>query len=160
MSAQSNDGFCDDESVRGHLMLTNCLMDEVTRPAIERALKADQLLWLDLEETGDETLALLREVFGIHPLAVEDVKEFGQRPKIEDYEGFVSLVAYGARELGQPLVEVHCRPPGAWSRSTGCWTCWWTPCSRTCPRSTTASTSCRRRSSPGRGTSSSPTCSC
>jgi len=94
--------------VRGHLLLTNCLEDEVTRPNIELALKEDKLLWLDLHGTGDETLALLREVFKIHPLAVEDVGEFRQRPKIEDYDGFVSIVAYGARGLDEPLVEVHC----------------------------------------------------
>ena len=34
--------------------------------------------------------------------------EFHQRPKIEDYDGFVSIVAYGARELGEPMTEVHC----------------------------------------------------
>ena len=94
--------------MRGHLLLTNCLQDEVTRPNIELALKEDKLLWLDLQDTGDETLTLLREVFKIHPLALEDVKEFNQRPKIEDYDGFVYLVAYGARSLGQPLTEVHC----------------------------------------------------
>jgi Mg2+ and Co2+ transporter CorA len=68
-------------AVRGHLLLTNCLEDELTRPNIELALKEDRLLWLDLHGTGDETLILLREVFKIHPLAVEDVKEFHQRPK-------------------------------------------------------------------------------
>jgi magnesium transporter len=93
--------------VRGHLLLTNCLTDEVTRPNIELAVKEDKLLWLDLEDTSEETLSLLREVFKIHPLAVEDAREFHQRPKIEDYDDFVSIVAYGARELGQPLVEVH-----------------------------------------------------
>jgi magnesium transporter len=93
--------------VQGHLILTNCLTDEVTRPAIERALKEDDLLWLDLEDTGPETIALLREVFKLHPLAVEDAQEFNQRPKIEDYDDFVSLVAYGAREIDQPLAEVH-----------------------------------------------------
>ena len=70
--------------MRGHLLLTNCLEDELTRPNIELALKEGKLLWLDLQGTGDETLALLREVFKIHPLAVEDVHEFNQRPKIED----------------------------------------------------------------------------
>jgi len=50
---------------------------------------------------------LLREVFKIHPLAIEDAQEFNQRPKIEDYDDFVSLVAYGASQLDQPLVEVH-----------------------------------------------------
>jgi magnesium transporter len=94
--------------VRGHLLLTNCLEDEVTRQNIELALKQDKLLWLDLQDTGDETLALLREVFKIHPLAVEDAKEFNQRPKVEDYDDFVSLVAYGARGVDEPLVEVHC----------------------------------------------------
>ena len=42
-------------------------------------------------------IALLREVFKIHPLAVEDAQEFNQRPKVEDYDDFVYLVAYGAR---------------------------------------------------------------
>jgi magnesium transporter len=93
--------------VQGHLLLTNCLTDEVTRENIELALKENRLLWLDLDDTSDEVLALLREVFKIHPLAVEDVKEFNQRPKIEDYDDFVSIVAYGAQKLGEPLVEVH-----------------------------------------------------
>jgi magnesium transporter len=94
--------------VRGHLLLTNCIEDEVTRPNIELALKQDRLLWLDLADTSGETLALLREVFKLHPLAIEDASEFHQRPKIEDYDDFVSVVAYGARGLGEPLVEVHC----------------------------------------------------
>ena len=94
--------------MRGHLLLTNGIEDEVTRPNIELALKEDKLLWLDLQDTDEETLTLLREVFKIHPLAVEDVKEFNQRPKVEDYDDFVSLVAYGARGLDEPLVEVHC----------------------------------------------------
>jgi magnesium transporter len=96
------------EAVRGHLLLTNCLEDELTRPNIELALKADRLLWLDLQGTDDEVLTLLHEVFKIHPLAVEDVREFHQRPKIEDYDDFVSIVVYGARSLGEPLTEVHC----------------------------------------------------
>ena len=157
-------------------MLTNCLQDELTRPNIELALKEDKLLWLDLQGTGDEVLTLLRDVFKIHPLAVEDVKEFGQRPKIEDYDGFVSIVAYGARELGEPMTEVHCFfaerflvsvhrddvarrrgglpdarpgciPTGGWSPCTACSTRWWTRCSRSWPRWTTASTSFRTRSS-------------
>jgi magnesium transporter len=112
MEAQSNDaprrGFWDDGRVQGHLLLTNCLEDEVTRPAIELALKDDKLLWLDLADAGPDTITLLREVFKIHPLAIEDAQEFDQRPKVEDYDNFVYLVAYGARGLDQPFVEVHC----------------------------------------------------
>jgi magnesium transporter len=47
-------------------------------------------------------------VFNIHPLAVEDAQEFNQRPKVEDYEDFVYLVAYGSLGLDQPFAEVHC----------------------------------------------------
>ncbi|MGD0240957.1 MAG: magnesium transporter CorA family protein [Streptosporangiaceae bacterium] len=94
--------------MRGHLMLTNCLEDEPTRPNIELALKEGKLLWLDLEGIDDEVLTLLREVFKIHPLAIEDAMEFDQRPKIEDYDDFVSIVAYGARDLDEKLLEVHC----------------------------------------------------
>ena len=92
----------------GHLLLKNCVEDEVTRPAIERALKEDTLLWLDLADSSADTLALLREVFNIHPLAVEDAQEFSQRPKVEDYEDFVYLVAYGSLGLDRPMAEVHC----------------------------------------------------
>ena len=95
-------------AVPGHLLLKNCLEDEVTRPAIEHALNDDTLLWLDLPDTSPETLALLSEVFKIHPLAVEDAREFNQRPKVEDYEDFVYLVAYGSVGLDRPMVEVHC----------------------------------------------------
>ncbi len=94
--------------MQGHLLLTNCIEDEVTRPAIEQALKERSLLWLNLADTGPDTIALLREVFKIHPLAVEDAQEFDQRPKVEDYDDFVYIVAYGARGLDQRMVEVHC----------------------------------------------------
>ena len=39
---------------------------------------------------------ILRDVFGFHPLAVEDSESFGQRAKIEDYDDFVFIVLYGA----------------------------------------------------------------
>jgi magnesium transporter len=94
--------------VPGHLLLKNCVEDKPTRPAIERAMKDDSLLWLDFADTSPETITVLREVFKIHPLAVEDAQEFNQRPKVEDYEDFVYLVAYGALGLDQPLAEVHC----------------------------------------------------
>jgi magnesium transporter len=94
--------------VPGHLLLKNCVEDQPTRPAIERALKDDSLLWLDLADTSPNTLDLLRDVFHIHPLAIEDAQEFNQRPKVEDYDDFVYIVAYGSLGLDKPMVEVHC----------------------------------------------------
>ncbi len=51
---------------------------------------------------------MLHEVFGFHPLAVEDAVHFDQRPKLDAYDDFVLLVAYGANADKDGLVEVHC----------------------------------------------------
>jgi magnesium transporter len=95
--------------VNGHLIRIDGTTDDDFKPDdVERALHNDEILWLDLHDSSDESLALLRDVFDIHPLAVEDAMEFGQRPKIEDYENFVSLVFFGANTVGSPMIEVHC----------------------------------------------------
>ncbi len=87
------------------------LLDGASRPAdvptVRAALGDGTLLWLDLHQPGEDGLALLRDVFKLHPLALEDVTEFGQRPKVEDFGGMVYLVSYGIAEDGKSLTEVH-----------------------------------------------------
>jgi magnesium transporter len=96
------------DGVNGHLIRIDGTADEDFKPDdVERALHNDEILWLDLHDSSEESLALLRDVFSIHPLAVEDALEFGQRPKMEDYENFVSIVFFGANSVGQPMIEVH-----------------------------------------------------
>ena len=64
--------------------------------------------WLDLDGVDEEASDLLLHSFGFHPLAVEDAQHFGQRPKLDDYEGFTYLVAHGAqRDDPSVTVEVH-----------------------------------------------------
>ena len=75
---------------------------------VREHLARDEFFWLDLHRPTAEELALLREPFGLHPLAVEDAEHFGQRPKLEEYDGYVYLVAYGANADRDGLVEVHC----------------------------------------------------
>lgn len=85
-------------------------MRTVAEPAVadvEAALQAGQRFWLDITATDDDTLTLLRDTFRFHPLAVEDAEHFGQRPKIDTYDSFALLVAYGPAADGTP-VEVHC----------------------------------------------------
>jgi magnesium transporter len=95
--------------VNGHLIrIDGTTVDDVKPDDAEQALHNDEILWLDLHDSSEDSLALLRDVFNIHPVAVEDALEFGQRPKIEDYENFVSIVFFGANTVGQPMVEVHC----------------------------------------------------
>ena len=50
---------------------------------------------------------MLATVFGIHHLAIDDAAKFGQRPKLEDYDDFTQLVAYGVQDGTDDLVEVH-----------------------------------------------------
>jgi magnesium transporter len=83
----------------------------IDAPRIRDHLERDEFFWLDLVSPGHEELAQLREVFGFHPLAVEDTEDFAQRPKLDNYGDYVFLVFYGAwrhqAEDPDPLVEVH-----------------------------------------------------
>jgi magnesium transporter len=78
------------------------------RETVEKLLAKGEFFWLDLEQPGKDGFEILRDVFGFHPLAVEDSEQFGQRPKLDDYEGFVFIVVYGASSDIDRLVEVHC----------------------------------------------------
>jgi magnesium transporter len=83
------------------------------------ALDADQIatdraaghpFWLDLDDPPDGEIERVGELLGLHPLAIEDTREFGQRPKVDVYEDHVLLVFYTARldESGSVRpIEVH-----------------------------------------------------
>jgi magnesium transporter len=93
--------------VDGYLVEPDGSSVQAERGAVEAALHDDKLTWLDLHDTGEDNLALLREVFGIHPVAIEDVAEFGQRPKVEGFGDVVYMVAYGIEGTDPAPVEVH-----------------------------------------------------
>jgi magnesium transporter len=80
---------------------------DADRPAIEAALAGSSFFWLDLEGVDGDTAVVLRDSFKFHPLAVEDAENFGQRPKLEDYDGFVYMVVHGAAAGGAQTIEVH-----------------------------------------------------
>jgi magnesium transporter len=75
--------------------------DEKTLCAAARDPKA--IFWLDMNKPTDEELALLDDVFGFHPLAIEDTIQYSQRPKIESYnhigdafrQGYFYMVIHG-----------------------------------------------------------------
>ena len=81
---------------------------QFTRETVERLRASGGFFWIDIERPDDDDFALLSELFGFHPLAIEDSQQFGQRAKIEEYDDFVFLVAYGAAPDEDRLVEVHC----------------------------------------------------
>jgi Mg2+ and Co2+ transporter CorA len=66
----------------------------------------DRLLWLDLERPTQEEFALIREEFGLHPLAIEDAMSRHQRPKVEFYDNFYLVIFYtvAVQEAGRSAI--------------------------------------------------------
>jgi magnesium transporter len=72
--------------------------------------RASHAFWLDLFQPSDADIDRLGELLGLHPVAIEDTREFGQRPKVDVYEDHVLLVFYTARldDSGSVIpIEVH-----------------------------------------------------
>jgi len=73
--------------------------------AIAELRERGEFFWLDLHSTDDEAVQQLGELFAFNELAMEDSREFGQRPKVDDYGDHVLLVYFGMD--GRDLVEIH-----------------------------------------------------
>jgi magnesium transporter len=86
------------------------VLDKVDLDAIRALHEREEFFWLDLDSPSDADLDALGELLGIADLAVEDSKEFGQRPKLDDYGERVLIVFYGAHD--NELVEVHVHVSG------------------------------------------------
>jgi magnesium transporter len=54
-------------------------------------------LWVDIDTTVRQQLALLEKVFGFHPLAIEDVMNPSSRAKVEAYDGYLFIILRAVR---------------------------------------------------------------
>src|ERR671923_327647 len=75
--------------------------------------------WLDLIDPPDDEVDRLGELLGLHPMALEDTREFGQRPKVDVYQEYVLVVFFTALAAHEPdrvvhPVEVHVYVSGSW----------------------------------------------
>jgi magnesium transporter len=75
---------------------------------VAQLVEASQPFWLDIENPTDEVIDQLATLLGLHPLAVEDSKQFGQRAKLQIYGNGAMLVGFGLDEQLHEPVEVHC----------------------------------------------------
>ncbi len=75
---------------------------------VGQLVEADQPFWLDVENATDEVIDQLATLLGLHPLAVEDSKQFGERAKLQVYGNGAMLVGFGLDEQLREPVEVHC----------------------------------------------------
>ena len=69
---------------------------ELDSSQISRLVDDPHLLWVDVVSPTDDDLQVLQDEFSLHPLAMEDVRERHQRPKLEKYPTHTFLVAYSA----------------------------------------------------------------
>jgi magnesium transporter len=53
-----------------------------------------EIRWIDLSKQDEAQLATLQQRFGFHPLTIEDCLHFDQRPKIEEYGGYLFVVVH------------------------------------------------------------------
>jgi magnesium transporter len=95
--------------MNGHLVTLDGNELTLSQDAVRKLLGSSQAFWLDLAATGEDTpeYRLLQDTFEFHPLALEDAEQFGQRPKLDSYDNFAFLVAFGPSG-SEHLVEVHC----------------------------------------------------
>jgi magnesium transporter len=71
--------------------LTDVPVDDLSRLRSE----PDTLVWVDVTGGTDEEIDQMGEEFAIHPLALEDCRHQHQRPKVDQYQRHLLLVAYG-----------------------------------------------------------------
>jgi magnesium transporter len=88
------------------------VLTEVDEPRIAALLERDEFFWLDLHGPSDDAFGRLGEQLGLHAMAMEDTREFGQRPKVDVYENQVLIVFFTARVGGDgdavaTPIEVH-----------------------------------------------------
>jgi magnesium transporter len=56
--------------------------------------KPEHVVWLDIASPTADDLALLRDEFDVHPLALEDLEKRRQRPKLDTYAEQQMIVTY------------------------------------------------------------------
>jgi magnesium transporter len=108
-----------------HLIATQGPLVEPAAENIAACLaEGKQGFWLDIESPDDSDYELLEKTFGFHPLAIEDIRHQNQRPKLDEYPGYVFVVLFAALFEGdriqireqhlflsaQYLVTVHLEP--------------------------------------------------
>lgn len=83
------------------------IVEEPDAADIAALVRADTPFWLDIEQPTDAVIDRMAEALELHPLAVEDSKEFEQRAKLVVYGDLVMIVGFGLDPRHGTPVEVH-----------------------------------------------------
>ncbi len=86
------------------------VLTALDRDRVAGLLQRDEFFWLDLHSPSADDLDPLADLLGLHPVAIDLLGSFPERPRLDDYETYVVLVFYGVGGEGrEPLkpIEVH-----------------------------------------------------
>ncbi|MGH7273729.1 MAG: CorA family divalent cation transporter, partial [Nitrospiria bacterium] len=67
-------------------------------------------LWVDLEGEPPEVVEAVSQQFSLHPVTIEDLLHGSQRPKIEEFDGYIFVVVHGLKPVPDeevPTDEFH-----------------------------------------------------
>jgi len=79
-----------------------------TPSLVGQLIEAGEPFWLDIENPTGEIIDQLAVRLELHPLAVEDSKQFGQQGKVQIYDSVAMMVGFGLDPQMRKPVEVHC----------------------------------------------------
>jgi len=73
------------------------LLEQLSTEQIKNFMATGEgLLWIDMEDVSDEDAQILSNIFGFHPLAVEDcISKDIHPPKIDDFEDYLFIIIHG-----------------------------------------------------------------
>jgi magnesium transporter len=89
------------------------VLQTIDRGRLTALRERDEFFWLDLTHPSTEDVKVMGDVLNLHPVAMEDTIEFGQRPKLDSYGEHVLFVFYTVRKgqgTGEGVfepVEIH-----------------------------------------------------
>jgi magnesium transporter len=73
----------------------------------EILVEPDSFVWLDAVDPDAGDLDLIKEEFGLHPLAIEDAVKAHQRPKIEAYDSYWFVVVHPVTKSAGGELTIH-----------------------------------------------------
>jgi magnesium transporter len=73
------------------------LLEQLSPEQIKNFMASGEgLLWIDMEDVSDEDAQILSNIFGFHPLAIEDcISKDIHPPKIDDFEDYLFIIIHG-----------------------------------------------------------------
>jgi magnesium transporter len=88
-------------------------------PEVHALVEAGEFVWVDVDDPDDTQIDALASCFSLHPLSVADLRQFGQRSRLERFGDHLGGVFYGAvggtpADVAPQVREVHVFVSATW----------------------------------------------